>query len=134
MNDTDREKESFDRVIQDYLDAFNSGDYRRVASYWAEDAVHVPPIGGEIRGRDALEAFYKHTCETMKGNLSDYSYECCFSGAYVMVRESWKVTVSPPGEESTSSRGKGMWVGRKGADGVWRAFWGLARLDEPLPA
>lgn len=132
--DTSRQKtESVDRMIQEYLNAFNSGDYKKVASFWAEDAVHVPPIGGEIRGRAALEEFYKQSCEKMNGKLSDYSYECCFGGDYVMVRESWTVTVSPPGQESASAKGIGMWVGRKEADGVWRSFWGLARLDEPLP-
>jgi len=49
----------FDEMIRDYLQAFNSGDYKRVASYWTEDAVHLPPMGGEVRGRAALEEFYR---------------------------------------------------------------------------
>jgi uncharacterized protein (TIGR02246 family) len=132
MESANRETEALDRAIQDYLSAFNAGDYKYVASCWTEDAVHIPPIGGEIRGRTALEEFYKQSCETMNGHLSDHSYECCFSGDLVVVRESFRITVSPPGSATTSAAGRGMWVAKKESDGVWRSFWGLARLDEPL--
>ena len=69
----------------------------------------------------------------MKARLSDYSYECRFAGDHVFVRESWTVSLQPPGEESTSRAGKGLWIGRKESDGVWRTFWALARLDAPEP-
>ena len=127
------EEELFDDMIRDYLDAFNAGDYRRVASYWTEDAVHMPPIGPEVRGRAALEEFYRQTHEVMKARLSDYLYECRFAGGHVFVRESWTVSLQPPGEEAVSRAGRGLWIGRKESDGVWRTFWALARLEEPQP-
>jgi len=34
-----------------------------------------------------------------------------------------------PGQEPQSRRGRGLWAGRQEADGVWRGFWSLARLD-----
>jgi len=134
MDSSGTEETMFDEVLQDYLQAFNAGDYRRVASYWTEDAVHLPPMGPEVRGRAALEEFYRQTFEVMKAQLSDYSYECRFAGDHVFVRESWKVTLQPPGEGTISRAGKGLWIGRKETDGVWRTFWALARLDEPEPA
>ena len=131
MDSSRTEEAILDEGIQDYLRAFNAGDYRRVASYWTEDAVHMPPMGPEIHGRAALVEFYRQTFEAMKAQLSDYSYECRFAGDHVFVRESWKVTLQPPGQEAMSRTGKGLWAGRKEADGVWRTFWALARLDEP---
>jgi uncharacterized protein (TIGR02246 family) len=128
------DQELFDEMIQDYIEAFNAGDFRRVASYWTEDAVHVPPIGPEIRGRTALEEFYRQTHEAMKARLSEYSYECRFAGDHVFVRESWVVTLQPPDEEAASHAGRGLWIGRKEADGVWRTFWALARLEQPEPS
>jgi uncharacterized protein (TIGR02246 family) len=133
MNSLDTEDAIFDEMIQDYLRAFNAGDYRRVASHWAEDAVHLPPMGPEIRGRAALEEFYRQSSEVMKAQISDYSYECRFASDHVFVRESFTVTIQPPGEETISLPGKGLWIGRKEADGAWRTFWALARLDEPEP-
>jgi ketosteroid isomerase-like protein len=44
------EQAKLDAMIQDYLEAFNSGDYKRVASYWTEDAVHLPPMGERSGG------------------------------------------------------------------------------------
>jgi uncharacterized protein (TIGR02246 family) len=124
----------FDEMIQEYLEAFNSGDFRRVASFWAEDAIHLPPIGGEIRGRSALEEFYKEALETMQAKLSDYEYECRFVSDHVIVRESWKVSMNSPDQGPVTLPGRGMWVGRREGDGVWRAFWALARVDQPSPA
>jgi uncharacterized protein (TIGR02246 family) len=134
MNSSGTDEAKFDEMIQDYLDAFNEGDYRRVASYWAEDAVHLPPIGPEVRGRAALEEFYRQSFEIMNARISDYSNEFRFVGDHVFVRESFTVTIQPPGKETVSRPGKGMWIGKKEADGVWRTFWALARLDEPGPA
>lgn len=134
MESSRTEEEIFEEGIQDYLKAFNSGDYRRVASYWTEDAVHQPPMGPEIRGRAALEEFYRQSSEAMNAQLSDYSNEYHFAGDHVFVRESFMVTIEPPGQEAITVPGKGLWIGRKEADGVWRTFWALARIDEPEPA
>ena len=123
-----------DEMIQDYLRAFNSGDYRRVASHWTEDAVHQPPMGPEIRGRAALEEFYRQSSEAMNARISDHSYECSFAGDHVFFRESFTVTIQQPGQEAITLPGKGLWIGRKEADGVWRTFWALARLDESEPS
>ena len=131
MESSRTEEEIFEEGIQDYLKAFNAGDYQRVASYWTEDAVHQPPMGPEIRGRAALEEFYRQSSEAMNAQLSDYSNEYRFAGDHVFVRESFMVTFQPPGQESMTLPGKGLWIGRKEADGVWRTFWALARIDQP---
>jgi uncharacterized protein (TIGR02246 family) len=123
------ERAEFERQAADYLAAFNSGDYEKVASYWTEDAVSCPPVGEEIRGRAALREFYRQFFAGMAPRLSDYSFECDFSEGVIFVRESWMVTMNPPGQEPQGRRGRGLWVGRKGADGVWRTFWSLARLE-----
>jgi hypothetical protein len=83
-------------------------------------------MGEEIHGRTALEEFYRQTFETFQPKLSDYIYECRFSGENVFVRESWKITMHPSPQEVIRHQGKGPWIGKKEADGVWRTFWALA--------
>ena len=134
MDSPGTEEALVDEMIQDYLRAFNSGDYRRVASHWTEDAVHQPPMGPEIRGRAALEEFYRQSSEAMNARISDHSYECSFAGDHVFIRESFTVTIQQPGQEAITLPGKGLWIGRKEADGAWRTFWALARLDESEPS
>ena len=123
------QQELFDAGIQDYLAAFNAGDYETVASYWTEDAISCPPIGEEIEGRDALREFYRTTFESLAPKLSGYSCDCHFDGSTVCVRERWIVTMNPAGQPSQTLTGRGLWAGRRGSDGVWRTFWSLARLD-----
>jgi len=134
MESSRTEEAIFEEGIQDYIEAFNSGDYRRVASYWTEDAVHQPPMGPEIRGRAALEEFYRQSSEAMNAQISDYSNEYRFAGECVFVRESFMATIQPPGQEAITLPGKGLWIGRKETDGVWRTFWALARIDQPEAA
>jgi uncharacterized protein (TIGR02246 family) len=124
-----RERTEIERQSREYLDAFNSGDFEKVAAYWTEDAVSCPPVGVEIRGRTALREFYRQLFASMAPRLTDYISECYFSADLVAVRESWTVTMNPPGQAPQSSRGRGLWVGRREADGVWRAFSSLARLE-----
>ena len=119
----------FERQAREYLDAFNSGNFDKVASFWTEDAVSCPPVGEEVRGRAALREFYRQAFANMAPRLSDYTFECRFSADLVFVRENWTVTMHPPGQDAQGHRGRGLWVGRQEADGVWRAFWSLARLD-----
>ena len=126
---TASEGTELDRQIRDYLDAFNSGDAERVAYYWTEDAVSCPPVGDEVRGRAALREFYRQLFASTSPRLSDYTYESRFSEGSVVVRESWTVTLTPPGQEPQSHRGRSLWAGRRESDGVWRAFWALGRMD-----
>ena len=123
------EHAEFERQSRDYLDAFNSGDYEKVASYWTDDAVSCPPMGEEIRGRAALREFYRQVFESVAPRLSDYTFECRFSADVVVVHESWRLTMNPPGQGPQDRGGRSLWAGRKEADGVWRAFWSLARLE-----
>lgn len=92
--------------MRDYLDAFNSGDCEKVASYWTDDAVSCPPMGEEIRGRAALREFYRQVFESVAPRLSDYTFECRFSADVVFVRESWRVTMNPPCQEPQDRRGR----------------------------
>jgi len=65
--------------------------------------------------------------------ISDYTYECLFSGENVFVRENFTITMHPPGQETIKAPGKGLWIGRRESDGAWRTFWALARMDAPPP-
>jgi uncharacterized protein (TIGR02246 family) len=133
MTNHTTDESSFNEMIRDYLEAFNASDAARVASHWAEDGVHQPPMGPEIRGRAALEKFYRQSFEVMHAKLSDYTNEYLIEGDHVFVRENFTVTIQMPGEEPVSLPGKGLWIGRKEADGAWRTFWALARIDQPEP-
>jgi uncharacterized protein (TIGR02246 family) len=124
-----RERARFEEGIRSYLDAFNAGDFETVSSYWAEDAVTCPPVGGELRGRPAIREYYRAAFSQMAPQLSDYACDFVLAGDLAMVRESWTVTMNPPGQAPLRYPGRSLWTARLEADGVWRGFWMLARLD-----
>jgi uncharacterized protein (TIGR02246 family) len=52
---------------QEFVEAFNRGDAKACASFWAPDANYVDPDGVEVKGRDALEKMYRDLFAEMKG-------------------------------------------------------------------
>lgn len=48
-----------DATITGLIAADNAGDLGAIASYYAADAVLLPPVGAPVRGRDAIRSRYK---------------------------------------------------------------------------
>ena len=52
---------------QEFIAAFNKGDAKLTASFWAPDATYVDQTGREIKGRPAIEKLYEKTFAARKG-------------------------------------------------------------------
>jgi uncharacterized protein (TIGR02246 family) len=52
---------------QEFIAAFNKGDAKAVAAFWAPDATCVDPSGGEVKGRAAIEKMYAKLFAEHKG-------------------------------------------------------------------
>jgi uncharacterized protein (TIGR02246 family) len=50
-----------------FIAAFNQGDARAVAAFWAPDATYVDQDGREFKGRDAIEQLYAKAFAASKG-------------------------------------------------------------------
>jgi uncharacterized protein (TIGR02246 family) len=50
-----------------FIAAFNRGDARAVAAFWAPDATYVDQVGREYKGREAIEQLYEKTFAARKG-------------------------------------------------------------------
>jgi uncharacterized protein (TIGR02246 family) len=50
-----------------FIEAFNKGDAKTVASFWAPDADYVDETGHEYKGREAIEKLYEKTFAGRKG-------------------------------------------------------------------
>ncbi|MCC9608276.1 nuclear transport factor 2 family protein [Blastopirellula sp. JC732] len=56
------------KSVQDYVEAFNSGNAKLLASMWSPDAVYTNPDSGEqVVGQEAIEAQFAEIFETNKG-------------------------------------------------------------------
>ena len=53
--------ENLKKVVEDMVEAFNAHDLDRIASWYAEDALHYQPNRTEpLRGRDAIREDYRN--------------------------------------------------------------------------
>jgi len=52
---------------QEFIAAFNRGDAKAVAAFWAPDADYVDQVGREIKGRAAIEKLYEKVFAERKG-------------------------------------------------------------------
>jgi uncharacterized protein (TIGR02246 family) len=50
-----------------FITAFNKGDAKAVAAFWAEDATYVDQVGHEYKGRPAIEKLYEKVFAARKG-------------------------------------------------------------------
>ena len=92
--------------------------------FYTEDAVILPPNAPAVQGRKALvsylEAFpafsdYKQETQEIVG-FGDLAYD----------RETYSVTMLPPGGPAIKDAGKIIWIWKKQADGgwkLWREIW-----------
>src|SRR5262245_31287131 len=52
---------------QEFVAAFNRGDAKAVAAFWAPDAEYVDQAGRQVKGRAAIEKLYARTFAERKG-------------------------------------------------------------------
>jgi ketosteroid isomerase-like protein len=52
-----------------YVEFTNAGQYNRLASLFAEDAVFLAPKGRELRGREQISSFYEDFLPSIKSRL-----------------------------------------------------------------
>jgi uncharacterized protein (TIGR02246 family) len=50
-----------------FIEAFNKGDARALAAFWAPDATYVNQVGREYKGREAIEQLYEKVFAARKG-------------------------------------------------------------------
>jgi uncharacterized protein (TIGR02246 family) len=127
---SDPREDILDEMFDDYLSAFDAGDFETVASYYTDDVVSRPPTGGEIRGREALTEMYRQTFEQFRPKLSNHRFDYKITGDDLIVFESFDVTMNPPGGEPMTVSGSGMWAARW-EDDIWKTYWILGKLDPP---
>ncbi|QIX53712.1 nuclear transport factor 2 family protein [Rhodococcus sp. DMU1] len=52
-----------------YVEYTNAGQYNRLSSLFADDALFLAPNGRELRGRQEIASFYEHFLPSIKSRL-----------------------------------------------------------------
>ena len=85
--DAARELSDAEAFVEQYLSAFNAADEVALANLYAENGIVLPPTGGPVRGREAIQKFWSASSRralqfnTLQKNVcGDSGY---FVGSYV---------------------------------------------------
>lgn len=118
--------EELGQMNRDFAAALNAKDAALAASYYAEDAVVIPPGEAEVRGRAAIEAYWKGGIEA--GGLRDVSVETIeaqSSGSLGYEIGRFELTVNGPDGAPLKERGRYIELLKRGPDGKWVSIAGI---------
>lgn len=129
---TDADRTAIRATVDSFTNAIKKGDYATAASYYAENAVFMPPNAPAVEGRAGIQKAF----ETF-GRVTAFSQpivELDGVGDLAYARLNADLTFIPPNATTPmSDKSKVLIVMRKQADGNWRTTAGMVNSDLPMP-
>ena len=114
------------QMNRDFAAALNAKDAKAAAALYAEDAVLIPPGEPILRGRPAIEEYWRAAIEA--GGIRDVAVETMdahSAGPLGYETGSFVLTVTGPDGESMVDRGRYVELLRRELDGTWRSTHGI---------
>ena len=135
---------TLDKLAQEFAAAFNAKDAAKVAAFYTEDAVLMPPNRPMVKGRANIEADYKRVFGEGVTNLQLRPMESVIAGTQAFEAGTSSVTVKGGGSSmllsgvggsgaAVTEQGKYVVVYKRvGAD--WKIAYDSFSGDQPPPA
>jgi ketosteroid isomerase-like protein len=117
---------TLNKMAADWAAAFNAKDAAKLASFYADDAVYMPPNYPMVKGRANLEAQFKREFEEGFTNLQLKPMESAISGSHAF--EAGTATVEAPGGLTDNSKYLVVFK-RVGSD--WKIAYDIHNSDKP---
>jgi uncharacterized protein (TIGR02246 family) len=114
------------KMAAEWAAAYNAKDAAKLAAFYTEDAVYMPPNAPMVRGRAAIEANFKKELTQGYTNLQLMPMESAISGAQAY--EAGTATVTAPG--GRKENGKYL-VAFKQVGGAWKISYDIHNADQP---
>ena len=114
------------QMNRDFAAALNAKDAKAAAAAYTEDAVLIPPGEAVVRGRDAIEEYWRGAIEM--GGIRDVSVETMdahSSGSLGYETGSFELTVNGPDGNPVIDRGRYIELLRRTDDGRWLSTHGI---------
>jgi len=114
------------QMNRDFAAALNARDAKAAAALYTEDAVLIPPGEPLVRGREAIEEYWRGAIES--GGVRDVSVEtmdALSSGSLGYETGSFVLTANGPDGEAVIDRGRYIELLRREPDGRWLSTHGI---------
>ena len=108
---------AIEATSQAFLKAARASDWAAAAATYTDDAVLMPPNGPPVEGRANIQAWMESFPPFSDIDLSIVEIDGLGDLAYV--RGTYKMTITPEGQDPIVDSGKFLEIRRKQADGSW---------------
>jgi len=109
-----------DASTERFLQELARGDAAAAASNYVEHAILLPPAGEAVRGRKAIESFWKSGIEIGVRALELEPLECGEAGRLVYEVGRYRMVMQWAEDQPTLERGAYVVLHRQNPDGSWR--------------
>lgn len=114
------------QMNRDFAAALNAKDAKAAAALYTEDAVLIPPGEPIVRGRQAIEEYWRAAIEL--GGVREVSVETMdagSSGSLGYETGNFRLTVDGPDGSAVVETGRYVELLRRESDGTWRSTHGI---------
>ena len=117
-----------------FVAALSSGDAAAAAALYADDATLIAPAAEVLRGRAAIESFWRTGVETGIVEVRLDVHELSQRGEIAFEVGAYALRLAPESGASIVDRGRYFIVHRVDADGLWRRAAEMFSPDETAAA
>jgi ketosteroid isomerase-like protein len=89
--------DALEKLRSEFVLAFNAKDAAKVASFYADDAIAMPPNDQMVTGRSNIEATFKKAFDNNVGSIALQTIESSTSGQWGFQAGMWKLTTGSAG-------------------------------------
>jgi uncharacterized protein (TIGR02246 family) len=126
--DTAQIRKSIEEVNAKYSEAIKEGNLAGAVAGYTDDATMVPPDGGLIKGKQAIEEYYKTLFQMGMKEVVLTTIEVEGSGGTVYEIGKTRVRIQPEGQQAIQDSTKYLVIWKRQADGTWKVhvdIWNL---------
>ena len=126
--DTAQIRKSIEEVNAKYSEAIKEGNLAGAVAGYTDDATMVPPDGGLIKGRKAIEEYYRTLFQMGMKEVVLTTVEVEGSGGTVYEIGKTRVRIQPEGQQAIQDSSKYLVIWKRQADGTWKVhvdIWNL---------
>lgn len=129
--DLDREREALLRTDKEWAAVVSSGDVEKIVSYWADDAIVLPPGAPALVGKQAIRTFVADSLKVPGFSISWQANQAVIAANGDMGYTVGTNTVTMLGADGlpVTTAGKAVTFWRKGPDGAWRCVLDIWNAD-----
>jgi uncharacterized protein (TIGR02246 family) len=131
--DTQAEDEAAIRALRDaFVEAQRAGDVQLIASFYADDAIIMPPEAASLKGIDAIQAGVAEAFNANEWNSQEPIEELQVVGDWAFTRTTWAATQTDRATgESVNLSGKAVHIYQRQPDGTWKISIDIYNFDHP---